>query len=144
MGERYQKLYSLENNLYTAGSPVLIAAAVLLRDSYSKNLLAQVKLKNIGSRVIKAVKVGISMRDTTGAPLGQKPLQGLRLRLLAAGLDTDLDRRERDYRRAARRKSGRARSPELFVIISHNWCPGRDSVQRTARTQRRIDPRWER
>ena len=27
MGERYQKLYSLENNLYTAGSPVLIAAA---------------------------------------------------------------------------------------------------------------------
>lgn len=72
MSERYQKLYSLENNLYTAGSPVLIAAAVLLRDSYGKNLLAQVKLKNIGPRVIKAVKVAISMRDTTGAPLGQK------------------------------------------------------------------------
>ena len=71
MGERYQKLYSLENNLYTAGSPVLIAAAVLLRDSYGKNLLAQVKLKNIGPRVIKAVKVAISMRDTTGAPLGR-------------------------------------------------------------------------
>lgn len=33
MSERYLKLFSLEENLYIPGSPVLIAAGALLKDT---------------------------------------------------------------------------------------------------------------
>lgn len=39
MSERYLKLFSLEENLYIPGSPVLIAAGALLKDTQTGRIL---------------------------------------------------------------------------------------------------------
>lgn len=66
MSERYSKLFSLPENLYTTGAPVVIAAGALLKDNQSGNVLAQLKLQNINSRRIKAATVQIFPMDTAG------------------------------------------------------------------------------
>lgn len=68
---RYSKVFSLPQNLYATGSPVLISAGALQKDNQSGNVLAQLKLKNISSRKIKAVKVSIQPFDTVGKSLGE-------------------------------------------------------------------------
>lgn len=70
MSERYIKLFSLPENLYTIGSPVIIVAGALLKDSQTGKVLAQLKLRNIDVKSIKAAKVSISPLDTIGNPLG--------------------------------------------------------------------------
>lgn len=66
MSERYSKLFTLPENLYTTGAPVVIAAGALLKDNQSGNVLAQLKLQNINSRRIKAATVQIFPMDTAG------------------------------------------------------------------------------
>lgn len=66
MSERYSKLFSLPENLYTTGAPVVIAAGALLKDNQSGNVLAQLKLQNINSQTIKAATVQIFPMDTAG------------------------------------------------------------------------------
>lgn len=70
MSERYSKLFALPENLYAAGSPVVIAAGALLKDNQTGKVLAQLKIKNIGTKSIKAAKVNIQPLDTVGNPLG--------------------------------------------------------------------------
>lgn len=57
MAERYTKLYTLPANLYASGSPALISAGALLKDSQTGKVLCQLKFKNISPRVISALKV---------------------------------------------------------------------------------------
>ncbi len=59
MSERYTKLFSLPESLYTEGAPIVIAAGVLLEDNQTDKILAQLKLKNISEETIKSVKVSI-------------------------------------------------------------------------------------
>lgn len=66
MSERYSKLFTLPENLYTTGAPVVIAAGALLKDNQSGNVLVQLKLQNINSRRIKAAAVQIFPMDTAG------------------------------------------------------------------------------
>lgn len=70
MGERYSRLYSLPENLYAIGSPVIISAGALLKDEKTGKVLAQLKLKNIAGKTIKAASVSILLFDTVGKPLG--------------------------------------------------------------------------
>lgn len=70
MSERYSKLFSLPENLYTEGSPVIIAAGALLKDNSTGNVLAQLKLCNISSKTIKAATLSIKPLDTAGVSLG--------------------------------------------------------------------------
>ena len=70
MSERFTRVYSLPENLYAAGSPVLIAAGALLKDNQTGKILAQLKLRNISQKGIKAAKVCIFPCDTIGNPLG--------------------------------------------------------------------------
>lgn len=70
MSERYTKLFSLPENLYTESSPVVIAAGALLKDNATGKVLAQLKLRNITARSIKALRISVTPLDTTGAPLG--------------------------------------------------------------------------
>lgn len=70
MSERYIKLYSLPERLYAESSPLMIAAGNLLKDNLSGNVLAQLKLKNLGERPIKAAKVRLFPLDTAKKPLG--------------------------------------------------------------------------
>lgn len=70
MSERYGKLFSLPENLYTEGSPVIIAAGALLKDNQTGKVLAQLKIQNITPKKIKAATVCIQPLDTVGNPLG--------------------------------------------------------------------------
>lgn len=69
MSERYSKLLSLPENLYAEGSPVIISAGNLLKDTQTGKVLAQLKIKNICCKTIKAATVIIHALDTTGKPL---------------------------------------------------------------------------
>lgn len=70
MSERYTKLFALPENLYAAGAPVIISAGALLKDNQRGNILAQLKLRSITDKVIKAVTVSIKPLDTAGVSLG--------------------------------------------------------------------------
>ncbi len=71
MSERYSKLFSLPENLYAEGSPVIIAAGALLKDNQTGRVIAQLKLRNISSKAIKAATVSLSLMNTAGNPLGE-------------------------------------------------------------------------
>ncbi len=66
MNERFTRVFNLERNLYTEGSPVIISAGALLKDNVKNIIVAQLKFKNISDKVIKAVKVGVLPKDVTG------------------------------------------------------------------------------
>ena len=66
MGERYTRLFSLPENLYSTGAPVIIAAGALLKDNQTGNVLAQLKLRSVSAKTIKAATVSIKLLDTVG------------------------------------------------------------------------------
>ena len=68
MSERYSKLFSLPGNLYAEGAPVILSAGNLLKDNETGKILAQLKLKSISPKTIKAVKVRLF---PAGKPLGE-------------------------------------------------------------------------
>lgn len=70
MNERYSKLYSLPQNLYADEMPVVISAGALLKDNLTGKVLAQLKIKNIDDRAIKALTVRLHMFDIASKPLG--------------------------------------------------------------------------
>lgn len=72
MSNRFEKLYSLSGQLYAPSSPVIITAGALLKDTQTGKVLAQLKFKNINSKVIKAVTVSLLPLDTANQPLGEK------------------------------------------------------------------------
>ena len=72
MSERYIRVFSLPNNLYVQGAPVLIAAGALLKDTQTGNIIAQLKLRNIGIKHIVYVKVSVVTLDSVKRPLGDR------------------------------------------------------------------------
>ena len=86
MSERYSRLFSLPTNLYTEGSPVLIAAGALLKDNQTGKVLAQLKFRNISQKAIQSVKVKVNACDTAGCPLaGMDSFSYLDLSVAAGG-----------------------------------------------------------
>lgn len=71
MSERYSRLFSLPENLYAEGAPVVIAAGALLKDNQTGRVVAQLKLRNISPTTIKAATVSILPLNTVGNPLGE-------------------------------------------------------------------------
>lgn len=72
MTSRFERLYELPQNLYVAGSPIVIASGVLLKDKETNSVLVQLKLHNVSGKRIKALKVSVSAYDISG-----KKLQGV-------------------------------------------------------------------
>ena len=70
MSERYSKVFSLPENLYAEGAPVVIAAGALLKDNQTGRVVAQLKLRNISPKTIKAATVCLFPMNTAGQPLG--------------------------------------------------------------------------
>ena len=66
MNERYTKLFSLPNDLYLDGSPLLIAAGALLKDNKSGKVLVQLKLRNLYHAPLIACKVHVRAFDPSG------------------------------------------------------------------------------
>ena len=87
MSERYSKLFALSENLYSVGAPVVIAAGALQKDNQTGKVFAQLKIRNIQNKSIKAATVKLTPFDTVGKPLGGTvDYQYLDL---SAGRDTD-------------------------------------------------------
>ncbi len=72
MSNRYEELYRLPAHLYVPGSPIMIVAGALLKDNQTGKVLAQLKIKNINPKKIKAVKVNITFFDTAKRELNTK------------------------------------------------------------------------
>ena len=71
MSERYTRLFSLPENLYSVGAPVVIAAGAVLKDNQTGKVLTQLKIQNISDKAVKAATVSIVPMDTVGKPLGE-------------------------------------------------------------------------
>lgn len=69
MSERYVRLFTLPENLYAEGSPIIIAAGTLLKDSLTNRIVAQLKMHSINPKVIKAVRVNLKLYDIAGNSL---------------------------------------------------------------------------
>lgn len=66
MADRFERLFSLPGNLYSVGSPVIVVAGALLKDTQSGNVIVQLKFQSVTSIPIKALKVNIAAFDSTG------------------------------------------------------------------------------
>ena len=66
MSERFIRLYELQNNLYSAGSPDIVSAGALLKDIQTNNIIVQLKFHSVSVTPIKALKVGIAAFDVAG------------------------------------------------------------------------------
>lgn len=69
MSERYTRIFSLTENLYAEGSPVIISAGALLKDNETGKLLAQLKLHSLSQKTIKLAKVELVCYDSVGREL---------------------------------------------------------------------------
>ena len=69
MAERYTRLYSLPEDLYTPGAPLVIAAGALLGDNQSGRVLAQLKLRSISDKTIVSAAVLVIGRSAGGEEL---------------------------------------------------------------------------
>ena len=72
MSGRFEKLFSLPENLYALGAPVVIAQGFLLKDHEKETLLAQLKLKNISRQIVSGVKLSLVPVDENGGALADK------------------------------------------------------------------------
>lgn len=68
MSERYTKLFSLKENLYSAETPVLISAGALTKDNQTGKVFAQLRMQNIDPkfRNIIALKAAVTTYDPAG------------------------------------------------------------------------------
>ena len=64
--ERYINLYNLEKNAYVVGSPVVISAGALLKDTQNDTIIVQLKMTNICNKEIKAVQIIVDGTDSFG------------------------------------------------------------------------------
>ena len=69
MSDRYQSLYRVHNNLFIEGSPVIIMAGALLKDTVTDKVLAQLKIRNLELKKLIACKVAIRAFEPSGAEL---------------------------------------------------------------------------
>lgn len=69
MSERYSRVFSLPELLHEPDAPVIIVAGALLRDNKDGSVLAQLKMRNIGPKAIRAVTVEIITKDSADRPL---------------------------------------------------------------------------
>jgi len=73
MSTRFETLFELPKELYCDESPVIVSAGVLLKDTESKRLVAQLKFRNISPNTIRALGVTLSIADTAGRHIATLP-----------------------------------------------------------------------
>lgn len=69
MNERFEILYKLDDNLYKQGSPIIVSAATLLKDTETESIIAQFKFQSVSEFSIKALKISINTYDISGEEL---------------------------------------------------------------------------
>ena len=73
MSNNLNKLYALPELLHARGCPVIIVAGVLYKlEGTDEKILVQLKFKNMGDKIVKAIKVDIQTFDVSGNPVDEK------------------------------------------------------------------------
>lgn len=122
MSDRYSRVTLLPENLYVEGAPVVIAAGALLKDNEEKKMLAQLKIRNIGANIIKAVKVQITSMDVLGNILGDEiEYQYLDLEIAR---DMDFGAKEPIVLSDATTRQFTVRVSEVIFDNGTNWLAG--------------------
>ena len=81
MAERYTRLFTLSEDLYTPGAPLVIAAGALLKDTQTGQVLAQLKLRSISDRPINAVDLQVIGYDMSKSEICREEHQYLDLKV---------------------------------------------------------------
>lgn len=66
MADRFSRLFMLGKEIYSSGSPVIIAAGALLKDSVTDSIVAQLKFQNLFTQPVAAAKIKIRAYDIAG------------------------------------------------------------------------------
>ncbi len=72
MADRFERLFELPNNLYSTGSPVIVTAGALLKDTQTGSVIVQLKYQSVSSVLIKALRVDIVAYDIAGGEIQGK------------------------------------------------------------------------
>ena len=125
MSDRYSKLFALSENLYSAGAPVVIAAGALQKDNQTGKVFAQLKIRNIQNKIIKAATVKIATLDTVGKPLGGTvDYQYLDL---SAGRDTDFGQKMPVMLKEAATRSFAVSVSEVIFFDNSIWTASNEA-----------------
>ena len=81
MAERYTRLFTLAEDLYLPGAPLVIAAGALLKDTQTGQVLAQLKLRSISDLTITAVELQVIGYDMSKAEICREEHQYLDLQV---------------------------------------------------------------
>ena len=121
MNDRYSRVFRLPDELYLAGSPVLIAAGALLLDQRTGGVVAQLKLRNIGDKNIRTVKAVIEPLDSMDRPLNaQTEYEYLDL---YAARDEEFGQKKPIRLSAPTARAFRARIAEVGFTDKTVWTP---------------------
>ncbi len=82
---KYVQLKRLPSNLYADGSPVIIKAAALLKNTETDDVLAQLKIENLSHKKISAVRAQFNTYDAFDKSVGAISHQYLDLNLVPHG-----------------------------------------------------------
>lgn len=119
MSERYSKLFALSENLYSAGAPVVIAAGALQKDNQTGKVFAQLKIRNIQDKMIKAATVKITPFDTAGKPLGGT--MDYQYLDLSAGRDSDFGQKTPVMLKEAATRAFSVSVTEIIYSDNSTW-----------------------
>lgn len=65
MANRFERLFQLPERQYIEGSPVILAAGVLSKDTETGSIIAQLKFQSVSENRIKAIKVSLAAYDVS-------------------------------------------------------------------------------
>lgn len=66
---RYQEVYRMPAMMYAEGSPVLISAGTILKDTVKEQVLVQLKLQNLSDKVLISCKISIKAYEPSGSEI---------------------------------------------------------------------------
>ena len=66
MSEKYEGVFVTNGNFYAVNSPVIFTEGTLFKNTKTKQIVAQLKFRNISKKIIKAVKIEIVAIDSFG------------------------------------------------------------------------------
>ena len=73
MADRYIRVYKSDAKLYMEGSPLVISACALLKDTVTEKVLTQIKFQNISEKIITACRVTVKAFAVDGTELDGVP-----------------------------------------------------------------------
>ena len=69
MADRFERLFELPHNLYSYGSPVIVSAGALLKDTQTGSVVVQLKYQSVSAVPIKALRIDIVAYDVAGGEI---------------------------------------------------------------------------